>query len=109
MFVLLGMSHLWILLAIALLIAGGILMSRFCRLLRVRHREEWTRLGEPAVLSHLPMSVQWKLNAFLWRGQYRTLEDSALSRLAVAVKILTVVVGLLILLGGIYWPAGGAE
>lgn len=85
---------------------GLALMSRLCAVLRARHIATWVSLGEPAILSHFSPRIQWRVNRFVWRGDYRQLADSELRRVALGIRAMTIVTLALLTLLAV-WPAAG--
>jgi len=94
----------WI--AIVLCFTVITLMSRFFRVLRKRHKATWMTLGEPTAVYNFSAAIQWKVNRFLWRRDYKQLADPMLDRLGVAIKILMVAIVLTLLLVGAFWTEG---
>ncbi len=93
-------------LAILLSITILILLSCLCTALRRRHEATWVALGEPTAIYNFSREVQSKVNRFLWRREYKRLADPGLDRLAIAIKLLTFVVVVTILLAGAFWTRG---
>ena len=92
-------------------LAGAFTSVLVYRNLRRRHEARWRELGEPGIFLNLPTEARRRVSRFIWKGEYRALGDSRLSRLIGAVKILTVVsLGLFVvgvakaLIGGFLHP-----
>ena len=76
-----------------LFIAAIPLGLRMYRMLRERHHDTWSVLGEPMNPFRTTIQNQILLNRFLWRGQYRALNDEQLSAVCFWLKILGVAFG----------------
>lgn len=78
---------------LGLLTAALPLALRMYRLLKERHHETWSTLGEPRNLFRTSIQNQILLNRFVWRGQYRALNDDQLSAVCSWLKILGIAFG----------------
>jgi hypothetical protein len=83
---------------IVTLVLGGLLHGLLVSHLRRFHLQVWRDLGEPhvlAVASKRPAAI----SEFVWRGGYHALADERVTRLALAMRILTILFVVLFLLG----------
>lgn len=99
---------LW-LLAIAVLAVGVVFQAKLFAHLRRRHPETWRHLGEPRVFSGPSMRDQGRQMSFVWSRRPRQLADRRLHRLVWIVRILTLAVFALLLLGPILIALGLAQ
>lgn len=75
----------------ALLPVGALLVVmyiRMLRLLRTQHNDVWVSLGSPRLWFARTTAETRDTLRFLWRHEYRALEDDHFSRLCEAVRIL---------------------
>lgn len=82
---------------VAVMVIGAILMSWLYRRLEERHYDVWDRLGQPSLFLNASARIQQRVGRFLWHKEYADLGDETLSKIASLAKVLTVVIGALIL------------
>lgn len=99
---------LW-LLALAVIVVGAIFQARLFAYLRRQHPEIWRHLGEPR--GFIPPSIgdQGRQLIFVWSRRPHQFADPRLHRLVWSVRILTLLVLGLLLLGPFLIALGLAE
>ena len=72
----------------ASLVVVGLAQYALYRRLRSRHPEAWREIGMP-VFSDYRRYVS-AMGSFVWKGNYRALQDSTTTLMSLAIKVLTV-------------------
>lgn len=72
---------------IVLFAAVVVLYVRFLYVLRHRHRETWTALGEPSLILNNSIMNSVRVQRFVWTGAYRRLADRELTLLANVLRL----------------------
>lgn len=67
---------------IVLFAAVVVLYARLLYVLRHRHRETWTALGEPSLILNNSVMNSVRVQRFVWTREYRKLADRELTLLA---------------------------
>lgn len=86
----------WIVLG--LILVGAVLGKWLCDRLESHHAEVWRALGEPSLFLGASIRAQRRTSRFLWSRAYEDLGDERLNRVAVAAKVLAVIIVILIFL-----------
>jgi hypothetical protein len=70
------------------LVVVGLTQYALYRRLRSRHPEAWREIGMP-VFSEYRRYVS-AMGSFVWKGNYRPLQDSMTTMMSLAIKVLTI-------------------
>ena len=92
------MSALLLSLFITLVVAAVVglgLQHRLLTRLRTHHVQTWEALGRPTLIINNSLTNSVAVLRFLWRREYRALDDSQLVRLAGRLRVILVVYVLL--------------
>lgn len=82
----------------ALLLVGAVLYKWLCDRLQSHHPQVWKALGEPSLFMGASIRAQYRASKFLRDRTYEDLGDERLARIAVAYRVLTLVIVILIFL-----------
>ena len=72
----------------ASLVCVGLTQYALYRRLRSRHPEAWREIGMPVVSEY--RAYVSAMGSFVWKGNYRPLQDSMTTLMPLAIKVLTV-------------------
>ena len=84
---------------LGLMVAVWLILCKWTfKRLEQRHPQKYSEMGSPSLFLRNNLENNWKFAKYLWKNEYRKLEDSVLSRISEFMKVF-IVLYLLIFFG----------